>query len=223
MKLAQTSKRTEHQALVYEAINKLRYFCRLYNIDSLFVVGGFCRAKYLARTWEVKDIDVASAYPSQAQLLGGLFASEIAETVPTYYHRTGTVGIDYKSDHGTITIEFQGTSAQSYMNNQDVREWLHSRNIDDVPLMQNVYGRDFTINALLYSLKSGDLIDVTGRAVADFERKKIVSLLPARLLVKNNPMVVLRAIRFSLQYDFLIHGALQDEMRGVEPVLKTLF
>lgn len=197
------------QLVITEVIAKLKHFARLYGIKSIFVVGGYTREHYLGKLWRVKDIDVASAYHEQARQLGGLFASEVLNCVPKFYERTGTAAVEYPSEFGFIRVEFQGDSINTYMHNQEVRTWMQSEGIDDVPLMNNIYGRDFTINSLIYSLHNETMYDPTNRGIRDLERGHICSLLPAPMLIKYNPLAALRAIRFALQYDFHVDSDLR--------------
>jgi tRNA nucleotidyltransferase/poly(A) polymerase len=212
------------QMAIAEVIAKLKHFSSLYGINSIFVVGGYTREHYLDKLWRVKDIDVASAYHEQARMLGGLFASEILHSVPTFYARTGTAAMEYPSEFGNIRVEFQGDSINTYMHNQEVKTWMQSQDIDDVPLMNNIYGRDFTINSLLYSLSNGTMYDPTDQAIRDLERGRITSLLPAHMLIKYNPLAALRAIRFSLQYKFHIDSELRSAIRelGTDNLCNTL-
>lgn len=204
-----------------EVIGKLKYFAHLYGVDSLFIVGGYCRDTLLGRQAETNDIDVASAFHEQALQLGGLFASEVLKTIPEYYKRSGAAAMEYHSDFGKIKIEFQGQSTNPYMYNEDVRNWMRSQNIPDVPLMNNVYGRDFTINSVIYSLKKENFYDITQKAEQDFHDKMISSLLPPDLLIKYNPLAILRAIRFAITYDFHIHPELKSFMRGRADLLRS--
>ncbi len=209
--------------LVDEVIQKLHYFVKLYAVESLFVAGGYCRSLYLGRPWDVNDIDVASAFEEQALQLGGLFASEVLNSLPKFYHRTGTAMVEYESELGNIKVEFQGNSVNSYMYNQEIKDWMYQEEIKTIPLMSNIYGRDFTINSLIYSLHTGELNDPTGRGAADFEKKSIISLLPPYLLVKYNPLAILRAIRFAMVYDFSINNELGNAMRdNVETLIGSL-
>lgn len=211
------------ELLLDEIIAHLRHFVHLYGIESLFIVGGYCRALYLGRRWEVNDIDVASAYHDQAVQLGGLFASEILNTSPEFYHRTGTAHIEYRSQLGTINIEFQGNSTNAYMHSQEVKDYLHEKGVEDVPLMNNLYGRDFTMNAMILTLKDGHLLDPLGRAQADLDKSLIAPILPAELLIKYNPLAILRAVRFSVSYDFFIDPQLRAQMKqNVELLPKTI-
>lgn len=212
------------QLVIREVIAKLKYFTKLYGIRSMFVVGGYTREHYLGKIWRVKDIDVASAYHDQARQLGGLFASEILHSVPKFYERTGTAAIEYPSEFGFIRVEFQGDSINSHMHNQEVKTWMQSQGIDDVPLMNNIYGRDFTMNSLIYSLYNETMYDPTNQGVRDLERRRIRSLLPAPMLIKYNPLAALRAIRFAVQYDFHIDSDLRLAIKdaGIDNLRNSL-
>lgn len=192
-----------------EIIKLLNQFSRLYSIDSLFLVGGYCRSLVLKNTEELSDLDVASAYPGDAIKLCGFFASEFLHETPKYYHKTGTASVDYNG----VRIEFQNESSQQYMHNDAVKEWMKKNRIENTPLNNNVYGRDFTINSLLFSIKTGELYDLTKKAVDHLEKKNISTILPAEIVVKYNPIIILRAIRFLCQYDFFIHPELRMEMK----------
>ena len=212
------------ELLIQEVVAKLRHFARLYGIRSIFIVGGYTREHYLGKIWRTKDIDVASAFHEQAKQLGGLFASEILNSAPRFYERTGTALVEYPSEFGMIKVEFQGDSINAYMHNQEIKVWMQQKNIEDVPLMNNIYGRDFTINSLIYSLHNGRMYDPINKAIRDFERKRICSLLPAHILIKYNPLAALRAARFAIQYDFLIDSELRIAIKeaGVDNLRKSL-
>jgi tRNA nucleotidyltransferase/poly(A) polymerase len=215
--------KSQRIAIVNEAVGKLSDFSRFFGINSLFIVGGYCRALFMNRLWEVQDIDVASAYEDQSVQMGGLFASEFIETPPELYHRTGTVAVLFTSANGSLRIEFQGQSTSSYMYNQDVRDWMHAKGVDDVPLMHNIYGRDFTINALVYDLDDEVMYDPTGLAERDLSDKMIQTILPPDMTIKNNPLVALRALRFKLRYGFVIDPDLKAVIpTAIEPLQKAV-
>ncbi len=203
---------TNKEIVVHEAVAKLTYFAKLYGIESLFIVGGFCREWYYDRLWAINDIDVASAFHEQALQLGSLFASEVMDTTMEVYKRSGAGSVLFQSPSGEVKVEFQGHSINQYMYNQEVRDWMHSQGIEDVPLMNNIYGRDFTINALIYSLNDESVYDPTHLAMSSLKDKQISSLLPPEMLVKYNPLAILRGIRFAVQYDF-----------NIEPDLRVAF
>jgi tRNA nucleotidyltransferase/poly(A) polymerase len=217
----QKAKKIDRAEFVNGVIAKLSYFAQLYGVKSLFVVGGYCRCLYFNNVDEVNDIDVASAYEHQAVQLAGLFASEVLKTAPQIYERSQAAMVEYKEKGQSIKIEFQGKSPSPYMYNQEIRDWLHNQKIEDEPIMHNIYGRDFTINSLMMSLSSGEFYDLTGKGARDLESKAIVSLLPPPLLIKYNPLAALRAIRFSVLYDFSIDDQLKETIRKSYPFITS--
>lgn len=193
---------------IQNIIAQLSNFSKTYDIDSLFVVGSYCRCSYMNDYRGLTSIDVVSSYPSQTIPLGELFATEIMEQQPLILTDSGSVKIN--SD---IPITFQSYSSSGWVDNQDIRTWMSVNNIDNVPLMHNIFGRDFTINSLVYSLSKDEFYDPTDRAVGDFENQIIATLLPSRLAIKNNPIIALRAIRYAVMYDFDISDNLKDSIQ----------
>jgi tRNA nucleotidyltransferase/poly(A) polymerase len=190
-------------------ISLLRQFAKLYSIDSIFFAGEYCRSLVLKGTEQINYMDVVSAYQNDAIKLCGFFSSEFLHQSPTYYHKTGTAQVTYNG----IKIEFQNGSMHRYMHNDDVKEWMRKNRIENTPLINNIYGRDFTINSLVFSIKTGELYDLTKRATEHIEKKIISTILPSEIAIKYNPIIILRAIRFLCQYDFFIAPELRAEMK----------
>ncbi|KAL8953383.1 MAG: hypothetical protein Q9222_000760 [Ikaeria aurantiellina] len=85
--------------------------------------------------------------------------------------------------------------------------------------------RDATVNALFYNLHTSEVEDFTGRGLEDLERKIIKTPLPPLQTFEDDPLRVLRAIRFSSRFGFeidtedqkamghsKIHGALEHKI-----------
>lgn len=208
--------------IVQEAVAELKHFVDLHNIESLFIVGDYCRETALNSSLPIHHLDVVSAFQEQSSQLGSLFASEVLYTAPLN-DESGITVINFTINTGTIKITFQGHTPQPYMYNQEIKDWLHSKNIAGVPLMTNVYGRDFTINSLVYSIRKDQFFDITKRAMQDLDDKTIKSLLPAEMLVKYNPISILRAIRLAVVYDFHIDPVLRSCIRGQTELLNRHF
>jgi len=219
----QNNQRTR-QALIEEAISKLSRFANFYDIDSLFVVGDYCREHYLGSVWKTPNINVVSAYNDQALQLGGLFASEFIKVPPVFHNKTKTTRMEYKSEIGSILIEFQGDSVKTYMKSDDVKDWMKRTGIEDIPLLNNIYGRDFTINSLIYSLNNKHMYDPTDLAILNFDKKVIKSLLPPDMLIKCDPLAALKAIEFAMLYDFRIEPGLRHAIKlaGVDNLKASL-
>ena len=74
--------------------------------------------------------------------------------------------------------------------------------VSSATLEEDVRRRDFTINSLLINLTSGQLLDLTGLGVSDIKNKIIRTTSDPDLIFSEDPLRMLRAIRFSFKYGF---------------------
>lgn len=169
----------------------------------VFAVGGFCRNKILGKPHPIdSDIDL------MADQFGGLKTAGMLASnfnVPIrFYHRTGTAILTYKG----IDLEFQ-----AFRPNYDVLEEFRKTNVPQNILYLNVYSRDFTINSLLYSLRSKKIYDLTGMGIEDIKTGIIRTPIKSDVLIKSNPIIILRAIMFKNRYEYEIDEELEMSMR----------
>ena len=159
-----------------------------------YIIGGFVRDHLLGRT-QKKDIDIVA-------LGSGI---ELAQAVQKKLQGASTVQI-FKT-YGTamihwndMDIEFVGARKESYT--------ADSRNPEVEPgsLEDDQNRRDFTINALAISLNSqnfGAFIDPFN-GLEDLKNKILRTPLDPNITYSDDPLRMLRAIRFANQLDFKI-------------------
>jgi len=163
------------------------------NLDS-YVIGGFVR-DYLLQRGDAKDIDIV-AVGSGIEL-----ARAVAKLLPNkpkvqVFKTYGTAMLRYKD----IEIEFVGARKESY--NEDSRNPV----VENGTLQDDQNRRDFTINALALSLSQsnfGDLLDPFN-GIQDLENKIIKTPLNPDITYSDDPLRMMRAIRFATQLDFII-------------------
>ncbi len=165
------------------------------NLDS-YVIGGFVRDFFLKRG-TVKDIDVV-AIGSGIDL--ALQVSKLLPNKPKVqiFKTYGTAMLRYKD----LDIEFVGARKESYSEESRNPEVKEGTLIDD----QN--RRDFTINALALSLNEdnfGELLDPFN-GVQDLENKIIKTPLDPDITYSDDPLRMMRAIRFATQLNFKIEA-----------------
>ncbi|KAL8814309.1 MAG: hypothetical protein Q9223_006458 [Gallowayella weberi] len=82
--------------------------------------------------------------------------------------------------------------------------------------------RDATVNAMFYNLDTSEVEDFTGRGFEDMERKVIKTPLPAYQTFKDDPLRVLRAIRFASRLGYVIDDEDKQAMEdaGIREALK---
>ena len=163
------------------------------NLES-FVFGGFVRDFLLQRDFK-KDIDVV-AVGSGIDL--ALKVSELLPNKPKVqvFKNYGTAMLRYKE----IDIEFVGARKESYT------EESRNPTVENGTLEDDQNRRDFTINALAFSLNTanyGELIDPFN-GLEDLENKIIKTPLNPEITYSDDPLRMLRGIRFATQLNFII-------------------
>jgi poly(A) polymerase len=156
-----------------------------------YIIGGFVRDLILKRN--SKDIDIVSI--GSGIELAELVASQLGPDVHVSIYKTfGTAQIR----QGDLEIEFVGARKESYT--ADSRKPA----VEDGTLQDDQNRRDFTINAMGISLQKntfGDLIDPFD-GVRDIRKKIIRTPLAADITFSDDPLRMMRAIRFASQLNF---------------------
>ncbi len=163
---------------------------------AVYVIGGYVRDLLLNR--KSKDIDFL--------IIGnGIeFAEAVAikignKTAVNVFKNFGTAMLNYKG----WEIEFVGARKESYRN--DSRKPI----VEDGNLQDDQNRRDFTINTLAISLAKinyGKLIDPFD-GMKDIEQKLIRTPLEPNVTYSDDPLRMMRAIRFAAQLNFKIDAA----------------
>tara|TARA_R110000868_G_scaffold1389_6_gene10707 strand:+ start:7442 stop:8860 length:1419 start_codon:yes stop_codon:yes gene_type:complete len=163
------------------------------NMDS-YVIGGFVR-DYILKRGLTKDIDIVTVGD------GIKLAKQVAKNIPNkpkvqIFKTYGTAMLHYDD----IDIEFVGARKESY--SEDSRNPV----IKNGTLEDDQNRRDFTINALALNLSHdhfGDLLDPFD-GIQDLKNKIIRTPLNPDITFSDDPLRMMRAIRFSAQLHFKI-------------------
>jgi len=170
---------------------------------EVYVIGGYVRDRIMGRPFK-NDVDIL--------VIGsGIdFATKLGERLHTkvaVYKSFGTAMLVYDG----LDVEFVGARKESYR--RDSRKPI----VEDGTLQDDQNRRDFTINAMAYLLNSqtyGQLLDPFD-GLADIENRIIRTPLAPNETFSDDPLRMMRAIRFATQLNFKI------DVQAIEAIVET--
>ena len=159
-----------------------------------YVIGGFVR-DFILNRGEHKDIDIVAIGSGIA------LAKQVAKNLPNHpkvqvFKTYGTAMLVYND----MDIEFVGARKESY--NEDSRNPV----VENGSLQDDQNRRDFSINAMALNLSEdnfGNLLDPFD-GIQDLDRKIIRTPLDPDITYSDDPLRMMRAIRFATQLNFTI-------------------
>jgi poly(A) polymerase len=185
--ISQMKKHLEHH--IFKVISELADQIN----QETYVIGGFVRDLILKRP--SPDIDIVTI--GSGIHLAELVAKKLGPNIQVSVFKTfGTAMLKYQS----LEVEFVGARKESY--HEDSRKPV----VEDGTLEEDQNRRDFTINALAICLNSqrfGELIDPFG-GIQDIEKKIVRTPLEPGITFSDDPLRMMRAIRFATQLGFTI-------------------
>ncbi len=157
---------------------------------DLYLVGGAVRDSLLGLDGS-DDMDLVTT-GSSSDLVDLLWSKGVCDFHPVVYERFGTAMISI----GGHKVEVVRTRRESYS--------ARSRkpSVEPGTLREDAERRDFTVNTLMRSLADWTLVDPLGCGVADLEAGVLRTPLEPRKTFHDDPLRMLRAVRFRHRLGF---------------------
>ncbi|KAL2893572.1 putative CCA tRNA nucleotidyltransferase 2 [Bienertia sinuspersici] len=207
---------TEKETLIF---NRLKDVLHHFNLNTqLRVAGGWVRDKLLGK--DCYDIDIAID-----DMMGKEFCEKINEYLSTTGEDVQGIGViqcnpDQSKHLETarmrlfdLWIDFVNLRSEDYCENSRIPTMRFGTAEEDA------YRRDLTINSLFFNINTDSVEDFTGRGITDLKLGKIVTPLPPKETFLDDPLRVLRAVRFGARFSFVLdeglkEAAASDEVRA---------
>jgi poly(A) polymerase len=160
--------------------------------QKTFVIGGYVRDQILNRN--TKDIDIVTL--GSGIELAKKTAEVLNSSTVKVFKNFGTAMVNV----GDLEVQFVGARKESYR--KDSRNPI----VENGTVEEDQNRRDFTINALAISLNKGNygaFIDPFN-GIKDLKEKRLKTPLDPNITFSDDPLRMMRAIRFSSQLDFEI-------------------
>ena len=166
---------------------------------KLYLVGGLVRDRVMGLAETSHDIDIVLEGDALA-LAHFLYDAGATSIHPVVYPRFGTAMVLVDGDQ----VELVTARIESYA--------ADSRKPDTVQpgtILDDAHRRDFTINTLLENLHTGEVVDPLGLAYADIDAHLIRTPLDPNVTFIDDPLRMLRAVRFATRFEFQIEKQTQ--------------
>lgn len=177
-----------------------------------YFVGGCVRDQLLKRSAHVLDADIAVELPGGGIALARFMADKLGIPAPQVHPRYGTAKLALND----IELEFAMTRGESYLPGNRFPQ------VKFVPLAEDCRRRDFTVNALYQRIADAQIFDPGSWGLKDIENRLIRCIREPRDSFQEDPLRLLRALRFAATLDFEIEALTLEAMTEFAPLVVSL-
>ena len=178
---------------------------------KVYLAGGAVRDEIMGKSSH--DLDIVVELEGGGIELANWLSKKLNTThSPTIFERFGTAmlsldGVEHKGiDLSGVEIEMVQTRSEKY--DPDSRKPSTAFG----SIEQDVMRRDLTINSLLKDLTTGEVLDLTGKGIQDIKDGTVRTPTDPNVTFDDDPLRILRAIRFTSRYDFHMTEEIKEAM-----------
>lgn len=172
----------------------------------VFTVGGCVRDMLMDR--EIHDVDLAVTMPDGGVMFAiWLEQKGLTADTPVLFPRFSTSKLRLKK-FPDLEIEIVQTRSEQYTD-------ANSRNPEICfgSIEEDCLRRDLTINSLYQNISTGEILDITGRGKDDIANRRIRTPMTPEETFSDDPIRILRAIRFAVKYGWPIPPDMLQAMK----------
>ena len=202
------------QILDQEIFHQISHVADTMGVEC-YVVGGYVRDIFLERPSNDIDVVVVGSGIAVAEELKRQLGKKAHLSV---FRNFGTAQVKFYQKGKEFEVEFVGARRESY--SHDSRKPI----VEDGTLEDDQNRRDFTINAMAICLNSsrfGELVDPFN-GIADLEDGIIATPLDPEITFSDDPLRMMRCIRFATQLNYQIEDATFDALQRMADRIKIV-
>lgn len=181
--------------------------------NKIFLVGGAVRDEIMGKS--PKDLD----FVANGDIDTGIeFSIWLAKKInvfkegsnPVIFPRFGTSKLSLsgnKLNLPNIDLEFVAPRKEEYTSGSRKPE------VSGGDLMDEVLRRDLTINSLMKNVSTDEILDLSGKGISDIKNGIVRTTSDPEIIFKDDPLRMLRAIRFAVKYNFKIE---RDVLKNIK-------
>lgn len=171
----------------------------------VFAVGGCCRDEIMG--FEIKDLDLAVDLPNGGvKFARWLHKNHLTTGYPVYFFKFGTAKLRLRR-FPDDEIELVQTRREQYTKETSRCPEVCFGSIED-----DCFRRDFTVNSLYYDITNRRMVDITGKGIPDMEAGILRTPLDPEATFNDDPVRILRGLRFANRFDWQIDPAAYSAM-----------
>lgn len=211
--MARSIKLTDRESKLRQLLLEISSFIsktESYPKPELRFTGGWVRDKLLGSPSQDIDISISSMTGSEfANSMKHAFDSSAIKTEDgsdVIGHLANIPANPEKSKHlETVTTKLLGFDVDMVnLRKETYREDSRNPTVEHGTPEEDAFRRDSTVNALFYNLQTGEVEDFTGRGLKDLKAGLIKTPLDPYETFKDDPLRILRSIRFASRLGFRI-------------------
>ena len=181
----------------------------------LYAVGGCVRDEILGS--EIHDVDIAVDLPNGGvEFAIWLMRHKYLVEMPVLFRKFGTAKLRLRK-FPEEEIEAVQTRAEKYTDKTSRCPEVVSGTIKE-----DCFRRDFTVNTLYRNIKTGEVLDMTGRGLHDIKEGIIRTPLDPYETFDDDPVRILRCLRFAARFGWKIEEATMEALRKSVDRLKIV-
>lgn len=172
----------------------------------LYAVGGCVRDEILGAP--IHDVDIAVDLPDGGvNFTMWLLRHKYLVEMPTLFKKFGTAKFRLRK-FPDEEIEAVQTRAEKYTDKTSRCPEVVSGTIKE-----DCFRRDFTVNTLYRNIKTGEILDMTGRGIHDIKEGIIRTPLDPYETFDDDPVRILRCLRFAARFGWKIDEATMEALK----------